>query len=78
MTTHDRVLRDGACAALELAARGGSVALEKAWSRFTPHRRALLPAGFIATLRREAASLASGRLTVPKQFGKSQLRRDAG
>lgn len=57
MNPHDRVLRDGACCALELAARRGPEALEKAWARFTPRRRALLPGDFISTLRREAASL---------------------
>ena len=58
MNASDQVLRDGACCAMELAARRGSVALEKAWSRFSPRQRALVPLEFISALRLEAAQRA--------------------
>jgi hypothetical protein len=57
MTTPDRVLRDGVCAALELAAKRGATDLESAWQRFTPRQRALVPAGFIDALREETSHL---------------------
>ncbi len=56
MKTTGESLKQGACAALEVAARRGSAALEAAWQRFTPKHRALVPTQFIETLRREAAA----------------------
>ncbi len=55
MNTSDRVIRDGACAVLELAARRGPAALEAAWWRFKPKQRALVRVEFIQTLRCETA-----------------------
>ena len=52
-----KTLRQGACARLELAAKRGAASLEKAWQRFTPRQRALVPSSFIVQLRREAAVL---------------------
>lgn len=55
MVGADRVLRDGAAAALELAARRGPSALEATWGRLTLRQRALVPADLLDQLRREAA-----------------------
>ena len=55
MNPRDKLLRDGACACLAVAARRGSVALEKALSGFTATQRELVPDGFIQQLRVEAA-----------------------
>ena len=53
----DETLKQGACAALELTARRGSISLERAVTRFTPRQLALMPAAFLETLRLEAAQL---------------------
>lgn len=54
MNNQDQILRQGACAALELAARRSPAALETAWRRFTPKQRSLVPVDFIEALRAEA------------------------
>lgn len=56
MSQRDQVLADGACAALEIAAkRRGLLGLEQCWARFTPKQRAAVPAAYLEQLRREAA-----------------------
>ncbi len=55
VNSFDRSLKDGACCALELAARRGPEALEAAWQRFTPRQRGLIAPAFLETLRHECA-----------------------
>jgi len=56
MNPRDQILQAGAAAVLELAAkRSGLAGLEQTWGRLTARQRALVPAGFIATLRQTAA-----------------------
>lgn len=53
-TTADHSLQQGACAALEIAAkRRGLLGLEEAWARFTERQRALVPAQYLDELRAE-------------------------
>lgn len=53
-TTADHVLAEGACAALEIAAkRRGLLGLEQCWARFTPKQRAAVPAEYLEQLRAE-------------------------
>lgn len=54
-----KTIQQGACCALELAAKRGPVELELAWQRFTPRQRELVPPAFIDTLRAEAGMRAS-------------------
>lgn len=54
MNTRDRVLADGACTALLVAAkRRGLLGLEQCWARFTPRQRQLVPPQFLHELRAE-------------------------
>ena len=52
-------LQQGACAALEIAAKHGTASLEKALQRLTPRQRELVPVDFINQLRHEAAQRAA-------------------
>ena len=58
MSTRDLALKQGTCAGLELRARRGPAALEKAIAGFTKRQRELVPVEFVTQLRLEAAQRA--------------------